>query len=347
MTADRQHSHVQLTIGPHTAPDQRETVVCHSPLAAPDAIVDCARQALEIPSESFRSGIVTERGVRIAADGRGRTLTHVVCHHRDCGFEALTQDHQNAEKGAEIHAEAFGHDVSTEPLMEPKPTKLECHDCGRTDFETIDELLEHECTDGGTGPVLMADGGFEHEESQFSRRVTTRTGLEDLLTDMDVAMQNMFVEVRDGLDDPNNQQPVTVQATLSITAGGPLTDGGEEVELDEAFVSAPSVIHDYAPDPPEVDPGMTCVECGTEAHNRCGSCGRPLCHKHHEIQAGFCSDFTRDDDDRPGCEFNGEFYHAEHLEEDGEQIDRGEGIETDGGEVSDSGNASPGREVQR
>jgi len=534
---------------------------------------------------------------QFVADGGGKPLSHVVCH--GCEHEELTADHRGSRRRAKAHAAESGHHVSRGQLMAPKTQHLKCNDCGRTDFDSIDELLEHDCDgDSGTGPKLVADGdgypevvdsisafvlddlgdepgawkvyrasriaenvdhtpsevghylgrmagrsgrledidisdrpfdielwdgttgtprrwriersptassadddrlvadgGFHSEESAFSRRVSTRGGLEDLLTDIDVAMQNMWVDVREEIAGTGEYHPATVEATISVTGGGyetdggeremekqaqhqmaalsmvsprgfvlpperahdaeysvgvqivrvgrvpvtadsaedarqlvkeleyteieqhidsasrtqsrvyhhshesedddpdtdrgdgvetdggvkeieqadpravlfeaiethredieepgaPIgavvetmlerqtiglgevahalreaafhgivyqpskttierveTDGGEAVELDGAFVSGDSAIHEYAPDPPELDPANACAECGQEAHNfRCGGCGLPLCRKHHELGAGFCSDCTGSED-----------------------IDSGEGIETDGG----------------
>jgi hypothetical protein len=119
-----------------------------------------------------------------------------------------------------------------------------------------------------------------------------------------------------------------------------VTDGGHDidalreefgddavVELDEPFISGgESFIHGHDPTP-ELDPESMCAECGDEAHAlMCGSCGRPLCSMHAELGAGFCSDFTTDDDERPGCEIAGEFHVAEHMIDDEEAE-----LVTDGG----------------
>lgn len=37
-------------------------------------------------------------------------------------------------------------------------------------------------------------------------------------------------------------------------------------------------------------PENQCVECGDYGAVRCGCCGFPLCGKHHELGAGFCSE---------------------------------------------------------
>jgi hypothetical protein len=34
-----------------------------------------------------------------------------------------------------------------------------------------------------------------------------------------------------------------------------------------------------------------CIECGDSILGYCGCCGAPLCSRHVETQAGFCSDF--------------------------------------------------------
>jgi len=38
-----------------------------------------------------------------------------------------------------------------------------------------------------------------------------------------------------------------------------------------------------------VDPADACIECGKQAGLFCGTCGFPLCGKHHELGGGFCS----------------------------------------------------------
>ncbi|SFR41850.1 hypothetical protein SAMN04487947_1191 [Halogeometricum rufum] len=107
-----------------------------------------------------------------------------------------------------------------------------------------------------------------------------------------------------------------------------VTDGGQDVpgdvdpedvvELDEPFISAAeSHIHRRQYEDPDPDWENQCTECGDAAHNfRCQSCGLPLCSKHNEMGAGFCSNFTRDEEGRPGCEIGGEFQLAEHMLDD-------------------------------
>ena len=92
------------------------------------------------------------------------------------------------------------------------------------------------------------------------------------------------------------------------------TDGGHDVRrsyLDEVQA------HVHRCEEPEPGWENQCTECGDAAHNfRCQSCGLPLCSKHNEMGAGFCSNFTRDEEDRPGCEIGGEFQLAEHMLDD-------------------------------
>jgi hypothetical protein len=38
-----------------------------------------------------------------------------------------------------------------------------------------------------------------------------------------------------------------------------------------------------------VDPTQACIDCGDRGVMRCGCCGYPLCGRHHETGAGFCS----------------------------------------------------------
>lgn len=60
---------------------------------------------------------------------------------------------------------------------------------------------------------------------------------------------------------------------------------------DAAIRNAEAMARD-APEPEHVDPENRCRECGEEAVSFCGCCGAPLCPRHEETQAGFCSDFT-------------------------------------------------------
>jgi len=45
-------------------------------------------------------------------------------------------------------------------------------------------------------------------------------------------------------------------------------------------------------EPEHIDPEEACIECGNRMIARCGCCGAPLCSRHLETQAGFCSKFT-------------------------------------------------------
>ncbi len=96
------------------------------------------------------------------------------------------------------------------------------------------------------------------------------------------------------------------------------TDGGQNIPTHDDLVdehgdakvdsvegefisSAEHILYDDQPDP---DPGWEnrCAECGDEAyHHHCGCCGLPLCNKHSELGAGFCSNFTTIVDDVPAC----------------------------------------------
>lgn len=261
-------------------------------------------------------------------------------------------------------------------MSSPRITKVSCNACGE-EFDLIDALESHECDgDAGAAEPLVADGGTrpevidaicavvceklgpgewgvyyakqiaretEYSATEIGHYLGRAAGQNGRLDPIDLAGRGVDVSPWA----PGEQTPRrwrierTLQSGATVDDDRLVADGGEAVELDETFVSAPSAIHEYAPDPPELDPESMCTECGEAAHNyRCGSCARPLCRKHHELGAGFCSDFTRDEDDVPGCEIRGEFYRATHLQKDDEEIDRGEGIETDGG-VSENGDARP------
>jgi hypothetical protein len=37
------------------------------------------------------------------------------------------------------------------------------------------------------------------------------------------------------------------------------------------------------------DPSQACIDCGDRGTRRCGCCGYPLCHRHHETGGGFCN----------------------------------------------------------
>jgi hypothetical protein len=45
-------------------------------------------------------------------------------------------------------------------------------------------------------------------------------------------------------------------------------------------------------EPERLDPENRCIECGKEIVSACGCCGAPLCSRHQETQAGFCSYFS-------------------------------------------------------
>jgi hypothetical protein len=36
------------------------------------------------------------------------------------------------------------------------------------------------------------------------------------------------------------------------------------------------------------DASQACIDCGDRGTRRCGCCGYPLCHRHHETGGGFC-----------------------------------------------------------
>lgn len=146
------------------------------------------------------------------------------------------------------------------------------------------------------------------------------------------ACEEHFEQYRAFLDDDDDDEGEGVL----IPDGGQdrealVEEHGEEavVDRDEPFISGvESHIHQRQYDDPEPSWENMCTACGDDAYNhRCGSCGRPLCSMHAEVGAGFCPDFTTDDEDRPGCEIGEEFQLAEHmLDDEGEAV-------TDGGSV--------------
>lgn len=68
------------------------------------------------------------------------------------------------------------------------------------------------------------------------------------------------------------------------------TDGGVEHHPDGFHSGDHHVLTDPPRDEPVLDPAQWCFECGDKRVAHCGVCGMPLCHRHHETQAGYCSD---------------------------------------------------------
>lgn len=71
------------------------------------------------------------------------------------------------------------------------------------------------------------------------------------------------------------------------------TDVGEDVEYyPEEFNSGGPLTEPSHHEPDPADPSNWCYECGDTSIGHCGCCRMPLCHRHVETQAGFCSDRT-------------------------------------------------------
>lgn len=63
---------------------------------------------------------------------------------------------------------------------------------------------------------------------------------------------------------------------------------------------------------------LQCVECGREESGRCSCCGSPLCHRHMETQAAFCSNFGTyeiDGEEKTGCKLGEEVIEFQKPEE--------------------------------
>jgi len=71
--------------------------------------------------------------------------------------------------------------------------------------------------------------------------------------------------------------------------GGTVPDDAEHYP--DGFHSGDHHVLDDGADPDYVPVENRCVDCGEEAFDRCGNCGMPLCGRHNEVQAGFCSHF--------------------------------------------------------
>jgi len=126
---------------------------------------------------------------------------------RECG--------RRMEVGAAGYSPAEGQTI----------TWAECECCpiawGRfTGWELLDgeEPCKHVEHDGGDEGRLIADGGFETAEADWSRQITTKAGLDDLVTDLDVGMHNMWVDVRKEHPGFSGYESVTVDVTVRITA---------------------------------------------------------------------------------------------------------------------------------
>jgi hypothetical protein len=156
-----------------------------------------------------------------------------------------------------------------------------------TDQDDSDDERERRpftCVDEHGSPTVMTDGGYNCRWTGECRRcgkpVATRTE-----------------------GDGENEHCARVRcsacgATNYLTSRedlGPLrADGGRPEGVSEhpdGFHSGTHYLDDPAPEP-ATDPSNWCYECGDEAHAHRCICGMPLCHRHHETQAGFCSDHT-------------------------------------------------------
>jgi len=103
---------------------------------------------------------------------------------------------------------------------------------------------------------LVADGGFETAETDWSRRVTEREQIRSLARDIDTGTHNMWVDIRNrstaiGSD---KYEPVTIDVTVTVTGGKPdreppFTDGGQvTIDNPELFDDAVSRLKGIADD---------------------------------------------------------------------------------------------------
>jgi hypothetical protein len=126
--------------------------------------------------------------------------------------------------------------------------------------------------------ALAADG----DDLTEMQRETARhlAGILDQLAGSVVAYQDDLVVRTDG------GSPTTERAVEKLRDEDVRTDGG---------------IDPYGPPPADSpaqrrqreqrpDPSEQCIECGKRGDLFCGCCGFPLCGKHHELGAGFCSE---------------------------------------------------------
>jgi len=178
---------------------------------------------------------------------------------------------------------------------------LECEQ-GWSHIKTDDEhrLVDAESEIVARKPRMMADGGFRSTEDEWSRRITSEGGINELVTDLEVGLHNMWVDIR-SQNDVGEFEPVTVDVTVSVTGGAPTaTDGGQPTDAEdiehhaEGFVSQAHLMDEHSPEPrPEREPICTERNCTERGLDYCDCCGRHLCGRHNETQAGFCSDFTQ------------------------------------------------------
>lgn len=99
----------------------------------------------------------------------------------------------------------------------------------RSELEGMLDLPEHLLEGGDDEQEPVTDGGFETAESEWSRRITTKQGIDDLLTDLDVGVHNMWVDVREEHPGFSGYEAVTVDVTVSIT-GGRKNGGADDAE---------------------------------------------------------------------------------------------------------------------
>jgi len=243
---------------------------------------------------------VTEQGVD--AIGTGATVYGAMHNYVDRA-RALVEEHEQPElrtDGSVTKPEYCElKEVAAEFYLQTDLTQAKIADVlGKSQGWVSLAVAQAQGDSGQSSEDVQTDGGIQSEESEWSRHITTEQGVDDLLTDLDVGLHNMWIDVRERHPDFSGYQSVLVEVTISVTGSSVQTDGGhEDVEHHpDGFRSGASMLADSTPihrqEPDPADPANWCYECGTEALAHCGVCGRPLCGRHHKTQAGMCSNYT-------------------------------------------------------
>lgn len=101
---------------------------------------------------------------------------------------------------------------------------LRCCDDRFEDDLDPDDRPAMSAVDEHGAPSVITDGGrpFGPEDliatNDWSRRVTTEGGINELVTDLEVGIHNMWVDIR-SLNDFGEYDPVTIEITATVTGG--------------------------------------------------------------------------------------------------------------------------------
>lgn len=126
--------------------------------------------------------------------GRSRCWDGEDCPNDDCDGDLQQQDRLNVTC-------LTCEDVWTHTKDD------EHHKLQTANFETV-----------ATKQRVVADGGFRSTYSEWSRRITTKGGMSDLVTDLEVGLQNAWVDIR-RQNDFGEYEPVTIDVTVTVTGG--------------------------------------------------------------------------------------------------------------------------------